>query len=53
MFAAWNGRKETVRLLLEKGADFNTKDAAGRRNALSYASTGSVKQLLRDAGAKR
>ncbi|MEE8304984.1 MAG: ankyrin repeat domain-containing protein [Candidatus Tectomicrobia bacterium] len=53
MMAAFNGHKETVRLLLDRGAIIDTRDAMGR-TALMYAAAGPYSQtvqLLLERGA--
>ncbi|MTI77418.1 MAG: ankyrin repeat domain-containing protein [Marinobacter sp.] len=47
--ASKHGHPETVRLLLEKGADREAKDSNGN-TALSLAKTDSVKRLFEESG---
>ncbi|KZT09294.1 ankyrin [Laetiporus sulphureus 93-53] len=52
LFAAYRGRAEIVRILLDQGADVNTRAKDGR-TALHYAfhpRAGAIRQLLSDAG---
>ena len=51
MMAVAHNRKETVRLLLENGADPNLKDNEGR-SAIFYSGDIEMKKLLREFGAK-
>ncbi len=62
IMAAFNGKEETVKLLLSKGADFNIRDGIigdedenSGDTALGWAESRqytNVVQILRDAGAK-
>lgn len=52
--ASGEGKLETVKLLIEKGADVNAKDKNGNtplKNALSHGKT-EIAEFLREAGAK-
>lgn len=49
MLASKHGHPETVRLLLEKGADRDAKDSNGN-SALSLAKTDSVRRLFEEPG---
>ncbi|MCC2646264.1 MAG: ankX 2 [Rickettsiaceae bacterium] len=48
IWAALFSKTETINLLLEKGADVNIKDSAGK-NAIDYASSPEIKDILEKA----
>lgn len=49
ILACKNGHPDTVRLLLEKGADSEARDSSGN-TARSHAKTDSVRRLLEESG---
>jgi len=49
--ASQRGNEKVVKVLLEKGADFNMRNHKGE-TPLSVVKTKAISQLLKDAGAK-
>ena len=54
MFAAYEGRTETVKTLIDAGADVNAKHNKGRTTLMVAAKKGhtEIMEILKQAGAK-